>query len=93
MDLPKLLLSCYVDWSKLLHGFVKNDTCISQNYFGFVEIDTWIYLCCYMDLSKLLYGFVKLVTWICPGCSIYYLASTFGMSPCQALKTTIIVKE
>ena len=35
----------------------------------------------------------KLVTWICPGCSIYYLASTFGMSPCQALKTTIIVKE
>ena len=34
-----------MDFSKLLHGFVK--------------IDIWIFLSCYMDLSKLLLGFVK----------------------------------
>ena len=38
---------CYMDFSKLLHGFLKIDTCIS--------------LICYMDLSKLLHGFFKVV--------------------------------
>ena len=38
------------DFSKLLHGFVK--------------IYTWISQSCYMDLSKFLYGFLKVVTWI-----------------------------
>ena len=33
MDLPKLLLSHYVDWSKLLHGFVKVVTLICRNWF------------------------------------------------------------
>ena len=51
-------LSCYMDLSKLIHGFVK--------------IDTWTSLSCYMDLSKLLDGFVKVVTWICQSCSMYF---------------------
>ena len=36
--------SCYIDFSKSLHGFVK--------------IDTWISLICYLNLSKLIHGFL-----------------------------------
>ena len=59
-----------MDFTKLLHGFVKNDT--------------WIFLSCYMDLSKLLlplqlqlqllhwlkllHGFVKIGTLISLSC-------------------------
>ena len=43
--------SCYMDFSKLLIGFVK--------------VDIWISLSCYMDLSKLMHGFLKVVTGIC----------------------------
>ena len=50
--------SCYIDFSKSLHGFVK--------------IDTWISLICYMAVSKLPYGFVKLVTWIGQSCFMYF---------------------
>ena len=42
--LSKICQSFYMDFSKLLHGFVK--------------IDTWISLSCYMDLSKLMHGFL-----------------------------------
>ena len=41
-----------MDFSKLLHGFLK--------------IDTVIFLSCYMDLSQFLRGFVYVVTRIYP---------------------------
>ena len=44
-----ILLSCYMDLSKLIFGFLL----------GF----TWICQCCYMDLSMLLRGFLKVNTW------------------------------
>ena len=55
-------LSCYTDFSKIIHRF-------SKLLHGFVKIYTWISLSCYMDLSKLLkmdlfkllHGFVKVV--------------------------------
>ena len=47
--------SCYMDFSKLLHGFVK--------------INRWISLSCNVDLSKLLHGFVNVGTWTCLSCS------------------------
>ena len=37
-------------FSKLFHGFVKIDKCIS--------------LCYYMDVSKLIHGFLYIVIWI-----------------------------
>ena len=40
-----------MDFSKLLHGFLK--------------VATWIFLRCYMDLSKLIHGFLQVVKWIC----------------------------
>ena len=47
-----------MDFSELLHGFVKIDTWISKSYYmEFVEFDTWISLSCYRDLLKLLHGF------------------------------------
>ena len=77
-----------MDFSKVLHGFVKFDTWISLSFYmdlwklkdgfskllqGFVKIETGKSLNCNMDLSKLLRGFVKVVTWICQSCSIYFL--------------------
>ena len=61
--------SCYMDISKLLHGFVRIFTWICQNFYmefsklyhGCVSFDTWISLSYYMDLSKLRHGFVKVV--------------------------------
>ena len=47
-----------MDFSKLLHGYVK--------------IYTWISLTCYLDLSKLLHAFVKVVTQICQSCSMFF---------------------
>ena len=44
--MSKLFLG-YMDFSKLLHGFVKIDKCMSLSF--------------YMDLSKFLHGFVKLL--------------------------------
>ena len=49
--LDKIWQKCYMNFTKLLNGFVK--------------IDTWISLSCYMDLSKLIHGFLQVVTWIC----------------------------
>ena len=49
--------SCYMDFSKLLHGFVK--------------INRWISLSCNVDLSKLLHGFVNVGTWTCLSCSMF----------------------
>ena len=49
--LPCKPFSCYIDFFKLLYGFVK--------------IDTWISLSCYVDLSNLLHGLVKVISWIC----------------------------
>ena len=46
-----------MDFSELLHGFLK--------------IDTWISLTCHMDLSKLMHGFLKFVIWICQSCSVF----------------------
>ena len=57
LELSKLFLG-YMDFSKLLHGFVKIDKCMSLSF--------------YMDLSKLLHGFVKVVTWICQSCFMYF---------------------
>ena len=75
MDFSKLLygfvkidawisLSCYTDFSKVVHGFLKL-------LHGLVKFLTLICLSCYMDLSKLFYvskfkfkllhGFVKVV--------------------------------
>ena len=59
MDLSKLLywfvktdtwifLSCYMNLSKLIHGFV-------------ITIDTWICQSCYMDILKLFPGFVTVI--------------------------------
>ena len=47
-----------MEFSWLLHGFVK--------------IDTKISLSCHMDLSKLLHGFALVVTRICPTVSVYF---------------------
>ena len=67
MDFSKLLnviLVCqnwYLDFSKLLHEFVKIDTWICH--------PNW-----YMDLSKLLHGYFKVVSWIGHSCSMYFSA-------------------
>ena len=68
-------LSCYMDLSKLkhgfldlLHGFVNIDTLLISLicYLDFyLKIDTWISHCCFLDLSISLHGSVKVVTWIC----------------------------
>ena len=47
-----------MEFSRLLHGFVK--------------IDTKISLSCHMDLSKLLHGFALVVTRICLSCFMYF---------------------
>ena len=47
-----------MNFSKLLRGFGK--------------IDTWISQSCYIDLSKLPKGFAYVVTWICQKCSMYF---------------------
>ena len=47
-DLSKLIfLSCYMDFSKLIHGFLW--------------VVMWICQSCYIDLLKLLHGFVRVV--------------------------------
>ena len=46
----------HMDFSKLLHGFVKIDTCGSKLLHGFFNIDIWI---CYLYLSKLSYDVVS----------------------------------
>ena len=46
-------LSCYMDYYKLLHRFVKI-------MHGFVEVAAWICRCCYMDLLKLVYSFLAI---------------------------------
>ena len=59
-------LSCYMDLSKLIFGFLWVITWICQNWFmefsklfhGFVKIDTCISLSCYMDLSRFKNGFL-----------------------------------
>ena len=57
---------CYIDFSKLLHGFVKN------LYMDFYKL---LYKLLYMDLSKMLNGFViKVVSWIVQSCSMYFSA-------------------
>ena len=39
----------------------------SKLFYGFVKIDTWIFLSCFIDLSKFIHGFVKVVLCIsCP---------------------------
>ena len=50
----------YMDFHKLLHGFVKNGT--------------WISVSCYMNLSRLMHGFFKVITWICQSCSMWFSA-------------------
>ena len=81
---------CYMDFSRLLHGFPKliNGifwvvTWICQNWYmdffeflhGFVKIVTWISRSCYIYLSKVLHVFLKLVTWICQIVqSMYFLS-------------------
>ena len=55
LDLSELIhtwifLSCYMDSSKLINGFL--------------QVVTWICQSCYMDLLKLLHGFVKVVLFI-----------------------------
>ena len=53
-----------MDFSKLLYVFVKIDIRKSKLLYGYLKNYTWISQSCYMDLSKFLYGFVKVVTWI-----------------------------
>ena len=48
----------YMDFSKLIGGFVS--------------IDTWISLNCYMGLSKLIHGFLQVFTWICQSCYMHF---------------------
>ena len=61
------LRACYENLSKLLdlpnliHGFL-------QWLHGFVKIDTWISQNWYMDFSKFIHGCLKVVTGICLGC-------------------------
>ena len=50
-----------MDFSKLLHRFVKID---KGGINGFIEVVTWICQNCYIDFSKSLYGFVIFHTWI-----------------------------
>ena len=54
MDFFKSDIYKYMDFTKLLHGYVK--------------FDVWIFPGYYMDLSKLIHGFVWVVTWICQSC-------------------------
>ena len=61
--------SWYMNFSKMLHGFLYIVTWICQNrymhfyrlLYGFVKIDKWISQSCYMDLLKMLHGLVKVV--------------------------------
>ena len=53
-----------MDFSKLLYVFVKIDIRKSKLLHGYLKNYTGISQSCYMDLSKFLYGFVKVVTWI-----------------------------
>ena len=65
-----------MDFSKLLHGFVKINKWISRSCYvdlsklinGFLQVVTWICWNWYMDFSKWLYGFVKVAKWICFDC-------------------------
>ena len=67
--------SCYMGFSKLLHGFVKIDgrnslSCymdFSKMTHGFLKFSTWTCQISHHDLFKLLHGFVKVVLCIsCP---------------------------
>ena len=64
MDLSKCC--SYMDLSRLLDEFVKNNIWISLICYR-------DFSCFYMDLSKLLIGCVKVVTWIC-----FLFCSTFA---------------
>ena len=56
-----------MDFSKLLYVFVKIDIRKSKLLHGYLKNYTWISQSCYMDLSKFLYGFIKVVPCVsCP---------------------------
>ena len=60
-----------MDFSKLLHGFVKIDTWIFLSVYtdllevtyGFLNVVQWIYQNFYNDFS--IHGFLQAVTWMC----------------------------
>ena len=55
-----------MDISKLLNGFVNIDTLMdfSKLLHEFVKNDIWNFLSCCMDLPKLLHGFVEVVVFL-----------------------------